>query len=73
MKVNPKKYFEKHGYIYGDSYAFAFGIWSHNVRKFTNYEDAVLWLRQEEFGFRTREFITKTEAIKLGYTEKEVN
>lgn len=65
MKVNPKKYFERYGYIYGDSYKFLFWFWSHKVVKFTNFRDAEDWLNTEENGFRNREFITKAEARKL--------
>lgn len=67
MKANPKKYFEKYGYIYGDSYKFLFGFWSHKIWKFTNFEEAEKWLATEESDFRVREFITRTEVKKLGY------
>lgn len=67
MKVNARKYFEKNGKIYGDSYKYEFGVWSHIVTEFDSYDDAEKWLYSEEFDFRTRELITKTEARKLGY------
>ena len=67
MKTNTRKYFEKNGKIYGDSYKYEFGRWSHKVREFDSYEAAEKWLDTEECDFRTRELITKTEARKLGY------
>lgn len=67
MKVNARKYFEKNGKIYGDSYKYEFGVWSHIVTEFDSYDDAKKWLYSEEFDFRARELITKTEARKLGY------
>ena len=73
MKTNPKKYFEKHGYIYGDSYKFfLFGFWSHKIKKFTNFEEAEKWLNTEENDFRIREFITKSEARKLARKGGEI-
>lgn len=67
-----KKYFDKHGYIFGDSYKCenaGRNIWSHNILKFADYGDFLQWLDTEEYDFREREPITKTEAIKLGYHE----
>lgn len=64
---NPKNYFEKNGFIYGDSYKYDFGVWKHKIRKFTNYEEAQAWLNTKECDFRTRELISKTEAKKYGY------
>lgn len=61
---NYKNYFEKNGFIYGDSYKYEFGEWSHHIYKFTNLEKAEKWLRTEEYDFREREFISKTEARK---------
>lgn len=67
MKINARKYFEKNGKIYGDSYKYEFGRWSHHVREFDSYEEAEQWLETEEYDFASREFITKSEARKLGY------
>ena len=67
MKTNTRKYFEKNGKIYGDSYKYEFGKWSHRVTEFDSYEKAEKWLGTEECDFRTRELITKSEARKLGY------
>ena len=66
---NAKGYFEKNGFIFGDSYKFEFGRFSHNIYKFTNFEEAKKWLHTEEYDFREREFISKTEAKKYGYRE----
>lgn len=66
---NYEKYFAKNGYIYGDSYKYDFGRWIHNIRKFTDLAEAEDWLTTEQHDFRTREFISKTTAKKLGYTE----
>ena len=68
---NAKNYFEKNGFIFGDSYKFEFGSWRHRITKFTNFEDALKWLDTEEYDFRTREFISKTAALKLGYVDPE--
>lgn len=37
---NYKNYFEKNGFIYGDSYKYEFAGWTHQIRKFTNLEIA---------------------------------
>lgn len=66
---NAKNYFDKNGFIFGDSYKFDSGKWIHNVKKFTNWDQAEKWLNTEQYDFRTREFISKTEAIKYGYKE----
>ena len=66
---NPKGYFEKNNFIYGDSYKYEFNEWKHNIVKFDSWEEAEKWLNTEEFDFRTRELISKTEAIKLGYRD----
>lgn len=63
---NSRKYFDKNGFIYGDSYKYAFGQWEHRVQKFENYEAACKWLHTEEHNFKTRELISKTEARKYG-------
>ena len=66
---NPKNYFEKNGFIYGDSYKYNFGRWEHRVQKFDSYEEAEKWLYTEEYDFRTRELISKAEARKYGCNE----
>ena len=68
---NAKNYFEKNGFIYGDSYKYDFGTWHHRITKFTSFEDALKWLETEENDFRTREFISKTAVKKLGYVDPE--
>lgn len=67
--TNARKYFEKNGYIFGDSAKFNFGRWLHNITKFTSWEEAEEWLHAEQYDFREREFISKTTAKKYGYTE----
>ena len=64
---NAQNYFEKNGFIFGDSSKFEFGRWEHNVRKFDSWEEAEKWLYTEEGDFRERELISKTEAHKCGY------
>lgn len=64
---NAKAYFNKYGYIFGDSAKFDFGKWSHRITKFDNFGDAEKWLHTEEYDFRERELISKTEAVKYGY------
>lgn len=66
---NAKKYFEKNGFIFGDSAKFDFGRWNHRIIKFTDYAEAEKWLKTEEHDFRTRELISKTEAIRNGYKD----
>ena len=51
--------------IYGVSSKFSFGIWKHRVYKFEDKVSAEKWLNTEEADFRTRELMTKTEAINL--------
>lgn len=51
--------------IYGVSSKFNFGVWEHNVSVFDNKLDAGKWLNTEEYDFRERELMTKTDAIKL--------
>ena len=67
---NAKAYFEKNGFIFGDSAKFNFGKWEHHIIKFDDWEKANKWLETEEYDFREREFISKTEAKKLGYKER---
>lgn len=62
---NAKKYFEKNGFIFGNSYKFEFGKYSNHITEFKNFEEAEKWLHTEEADFRTREFISKTEAMKI--------
>lgn len=66
---NYKAYFEKNGFIYGDSYKYNFGRWDHNVTKFTDLEKAEKWLITEQNDFRSREFISLSEARKYGYKD----
>lgn len=66
---NYKAYFKKNGFIFGDSYKYDFGRWNHHIVKFTDLELAEKWLITEEYNFRTREFISATEAKKNGYKE----
>ena len=51
--------------IYGVSSKFNFGEWEHVVYVFDNKELANEWLDTEEYDFRERELMTKTNAIKL--------
>ena len=59
--------------IYGVSSAFGFGRWDHQVYVFTEIEAAERWLATEEFGFRERELMSKTKAIKLAGRKKVEN
>ena len=68
---NAKNYFEKNGFIFGDSCKYEFGTWHHRITKFTSFKDALKWLDTEEYDFRTREFISKTSAKKLGFVDTE--
>ena len=52
-------------------YKYDFGTWHHRITKFTSFEDALKWLKTEENDFRTREFISKAAAKKLGYVDPE--
>lgn len=51
--------------IYGVSYKYDFGDWDYQISVFEDKEKAEEWLETEEYDFRTREILTKTEAIKL--------
>lgn len=51
--------------IYGVSRKFDFGQWNHAIYVFDNANDSEKWLNTEEYDFRNRELMTKTEAIKL--------
>lgn len=64
---NAENYFKKNGFIYGDSWKYEFGQYTHHIKCFKDFDEALNWLNTEEYDFRTREFISKTEALKLGY------
>lgn len=66
---NAKNYFDKNGFIFGDSAKFNFGKWEHRIIKFTDFSEAEKWLNTEEYDFRERELISKTTAKKYGCTE----
>lgn len=52
--------------LYGVSSKFDFGKWDHIVYgPFYDEEQAEKWLNSEEYDFREREIMGKTEAIKL--------
>lgn len=52
--------------LYGVSSKFDFGKWDHVVYgPFHDEEQAEKWLNSEEYDFREREILGKTEAIKL--------
>lgn len=70
--MKAETYFEKNGFIYGDSYKYEFGRWSHLVCKFTNLKEAYEWLHKEQYDFRTRELISKTEAIRRSKYAKDM-
>ena len=59
---NYKKYFQKNNFIYGVSYK---DCEPKYVRKFDDLELAEKWLDTEEYDFRYREFVSKTEAKKI--------
>lgn len=63
---NAENYFNKNGFIFGDSAKFEFGHWSHHIVKFTDFDKALKWLHTEEYDFRERELISKTTAKKYG-------
>lgn len=60
--MRPEKYFEKNGEIYGISEKKFFGEWEGYAVRFTNYEEALEWLKTEEYDFRIRELVSKTRA-----------
>lgn len=60
-----KNYFAKNGFVYGVSSKYNFGVWSHYVKKFTDYAKALAWLKTEEYDFRERELCSKTRAAQL--------
>ena len=51
--------------IYGVSSKFSFGMRNHRVYKFNDKASAEKWLHSEEYDFRMRELMTKTEATTL--------
>lgn len=63
---NARKYFEKNGKIYGTSTKFEFGKWHGYAVEFNSWEEAENWLYTEEYDFRERELVSKTEAKKWG-------
>lgn len=63
----PENYFKKNGFIYGDSYKYAFDEWEHNIYRFTDWDTAQRWLHTEQYDFRERELISLTEARRRGY------
>lgn len=51
--------------FYGVSSKFNFGQWEHRIYNFGNNRAAAeKWLNTEEYDFREREIMSKTEAIK---------
>ena len=59
--------------IYGVSSRFAFGMWNHRVYKFNDKASAEKWLHTEEYDFRMRELMTKSEATKLAGNRAVIN
>ena len=51
--------------IYDVSSGYSFGRCNHQVYKFSDKATAEKWLHTEEYDFRMRELMTKTEATKL--------
>lgn len=62
MKVST--YFKKNGFIYGISEKFNFGKWTGYAVRFNSIEKAKEWLQTEEYDFRIRSLVSKTEAKK---------
>lgn len=60
--MRPEKYFEKNGEIYGISEKNFCGEWEGYAVRFTDYEEALEWLKTEEYDFRIRELVSKTRA-----------
>lgn len=60
---NVEKYFRKTGCIYGVSRKLVGDHWQAYAVKFTSLEDAEKWLHTEEYDFRERELVTKTQAV----------
>lgn len=59
---NYERYFQKNNFIYGASYKDGQPRY---VKKFDDIELAKEWLNNEEYDFRYREFVSKTEANKI--------
>ena len=59
--------------IYGVSSRYSFGMWNHRVYKFNDKATAEKWLHTEEYDFRMRELMTKTEATKLAGNRAVIN
>lgn len=51
--------------IYGVSSRFFFGKWEHRVYVFDDPKKALEWLHEEEYEFRERELMSKTDAVQL--------
>lgn len=68
--MNYKNYFYKYGCIYGVSKKFEFGKWEGYYKKFTNLDDAVKWLDEEEHDFRSRELCSKTKASQYNQLDE---
>ena len=59
--------------IYGVSSRYSFGRWNHRVYKFSDKVTAEKWLHAEEYDFRMREIMTKSEAMKLAGNRAVLN
>lgn len=68
MKMGSEEYFKRYGVLYGESYRDNGEICY--ITEFDNLKDAREWLNTEEYDFRTRDFITATEARALGYIDR---
>lgn len=66
---NARAYFDKNGFIIGESAKFDFGKWHYRHERFTSWDAAETWLHTEEYDFRERELISLTTARKHGYKE----
>lgn len=51
--------------LYGVSYKYEYGAWNYAVYRFGDESSAERWLHTEEYDFRTRELMTKTDAVKM--------
>lgn len=67
------KYFNKNKMVYGVSCKGNYDFFNTQIVKFNSWESATKWLNTEEYDFKSRELISKTEAkninndYKLGY------
>ena len=59
--------------IYGVSSRYEFGMWNHQVYKFSDKATAEKWLNTEEADFRMRELMSKTAAMKLAGNRAVLN